>query len=329
MVVAGLGLVVWGLVRAQVSFNLAVLIAAAIAVLTIATTRAVLETGAVFFCTPISLIDGVLYSIRHSVGHVWQSIAGISSCYSVFEGSRNFTAQAMGHANKLAGSFSKHRKRLGASLLVALAVAAIACIGSSLWLAYTMGALNARSPRITTRPAQTAVNMTYQTMSSAGMPAIDIDAGETPRSMVATEEFEIAVDEGIEITSIDARRGWFFTGGLAVMVVVYALRLFVVWWPIHPIGLLLGHSDAASHAFLSVFLAWLIKAVAFRIGGVRALRKLAPCFVGLLAGFAVGMLGSWLIAISAGLIDCAMLNHWSWDVFLQREWPNLIRWPAG
>ena len=65
--------------------------------------------------------------------------------------------------------------------------------------------------------------------------------------------------------------------------------------------------------------AWLVKFIILRVGGVAGLRKSTPCFVGILAGFALGVGFSWLVLIGAGAYDCAAVGRWTWEVFAQRQ----------
>ena len=51
----------------------------------------------------------------------------------------------------------------------------------------------------------------------------------------------------------------------------------------------------AIHSIFTVFLAWGIKVVLMRIGGVALYRRVRPLFLGLLVGYAMGILVSFLV----------------------------------
>lgn len=327
LVIAGLGGLFFSLLRFGIAPWLAVVFTLGAAVVIISATRLVLETGAMFFSTPIGFADAMLYSIRNSLQSAWTSVAGLA-CGHVYMGGRNFTAQAMGHANKLAGRLPGERRRLGLVLAGAIVCCTLACVYSQLAMSYQMGVESTRNNSPTMRHPRTPLNETVRTLASAGVPPIHLERGETPESVAQSEAFDLAREEGLKVPNVDSRRGRFFLGGFFGIVVLSLLRAYVAWWPIHPIGLLLCHSGAASHAFFSVFLAWLVKFLTFRIGGVGGLRKVSPCFVGILAGFAVGIAIAWVMGIGAGIYDCARLNHWTWEVFLQRKWVNLTHWAS-
>jgi hypothetical protein len=61
------------------------------------------------------------------------------------------------------------------------------------------------------------------------------------------------------------------------------------WWPLSPVGLTVATTWMVRRIALSVFLAWALKTLILRLGGVRAYRACRPFFVGLIVGFFVGV----------------------------------------
>ncbi|MCY3789606.1 MAG: hypothetical protein OXH63_12550, partial [Gemmatimonadetes bacterium] len=89
--------------------------------------------------------------------------------------------------------------------------------------------------------------------------------------------------------------GWLWTlsGGL-VMALLMIARQRLMWWPFHPLGFAVSAGWTMLYIWFSVFLAWLIKLVILRYGGVGLYHKIRPFFLGLIAGqFATG--GLWLV----------------------------------
>ncbi|MDE2734466.1 MAG: hypothetical protein OXI72_08755, partial [Gemmatimonadota bacterium] len=89
--------------------------------------------------------------------------------------------------------------------------------------------------------------------------------------------------------------GWLWTlsGGL-VMALLMIARQRLMWWPFHPLGFAVSAGWTMRYIWFSVFLAWLIKLVILRYGGVGLYHKIRPFFLGLIAGqFATG--GLWLV----------------------------------
>jgi hypothetical protein len=65
---------------------------------------------------------------------------------------------------------------------------------------------------------------------------------------------------------------------------LYAMRSHFFWWPFHPMGYVLAPMWFTHHLWMSVFVAWTIKALILRYGGLRAYAKALPLFLGLILG---------------------------------------------
>jgi hypothetical protein len=60
-------------------------------------------------------------------------------------------------------------------------------------------------------------------------------------------------------------------------------------WPLHPIGLAVALTNTVRIDWFGIFLAWLIKLIVLRFGGIILYRKILPFFVGLILGTCVGV----------------------------------------
>ena len=89
--------------------------------------------------------------------------------------------------------------------------------------------------------------------------------------------------------------GWIHTviGG-GVMVALILARQHFLWWPLHPVGYPIGCVWLMDQVWFSIFLAWLVKAVALKYGGPKLYRMLRPFFLGMILGQFV-IAGTWLI----------------------------------
>jgi len=98
------------------------------------------------------------------------------------------------------------------------------------------------------------------------------------------------------ITSTSEPSGrWFFFGlGAVIMWALMFLRQKFLWWPIHFIGFPVGASAPLVAAWFSIFLAWAIKALILKYGGIDIYRKMLPLFLGLILGEFVSA-GLWVI----------------------------------
>ena len=85
------------------------------------------------------------------------------------------------------------------------------------------------------------------------------------------------------------KMGIWLTGGLLV-VLFGVLQTRVLWWPAHPLGLMLFGMPYLQFYMLNVFLVWVAKLAVLRLGGIELYRRVLPCCYGLIVGyvFAVG-----------------------------------------
>ncbi len=87
--------------------------------------------------------------------------------------------------------------------------------------------------------------------------------------------------------------GWLHKGiGGAVMLGLMITQHRFQWWPFHALGYPI--SSAFGRMWFSVFLAWLLKAIILRYGGVSVYNRLKPFFLGLILG-ALTVAGFWVV----------------------------------
>lgn len=72
--------------------------------------------------------------------------------------------------------------------------------------------------------------------------------------------------------------------GAGLMSLMIWLQRNFLWWPIHPLGYVMGSTFTMGIMWFSIFLGWLIKGVVEKYGGFRVYRTLRPAFVGLVLG---------------------------------------------
>lgn len=93
-----------------------------------------------------------------------------------------------------------------------------------------------------------------------------------------------------------ARLGSFLTmgAGAASLTALTYLHHTFLWWPLHPIGYLMGASWPMINFWFPVFVGWVCKTLVLHYGGPRVYRRLLPGFLGLvLAEFAAA--GLWVV----------------------------------
>ena len=76
--------------------------------------------------------------------------------------------------------------------------------------------------------------------------------------------------------------------GGAAMLALTALHHRLSWWPLHPIGLVVGVIYKVRWCFLPFLLGWLCKVVVLRVGGAAGLQRAKPFFLGAMVGWFAG-----------------------------------------
>lgn len=72
--------------------------------------------------------------------------------------------------------------------------------------------------------------------------------------------------------------------GFAITMVLNALRMRIGWFPFHPVGYAVSSSWSMHRLWLPMFIAWSIKLIILRYGGLRLYRRALPFFLGIILG---------------------------------------------
>jgi hypothetical protein len=100
-----------------------------------------------------------------------------------------------------------------------------------------------------------------------------------------------------------------FLGGGAMTAWLAAMRVRYVGWPFHPLGYALSASWTSMVFWFPMFVAWIVKSLVVRYGGMRLFAKLRPLFLGMIFGeFTSAVV--WTLAAAA------------WDIM-----PPFFPWP--
>ncbi|MCK4590988.1 MAG: hypothetical protein KAT86_04480, partial [Candidatus Latescibacteria bacterium] len=107
----------------------------------------------------------------------------------------------------------------------------------------------------------------------------------------ATLPYQNSVTDMINTYGTDWRRLLFLGIGAVVMGGLTFMRYRFIWWPIHPLGYTIASTLPLRQAAFSIFLAWGIKMIIIKVGGVSLYRKMLPFFLGIVIGhfFAAGI----------------------------------------
>lgn len=77
---------------------------------------------------------------------------------------------------------------------------------------------------------------------------------------------------------------WAIGAGLVFTLLLNAIRMRVMWFPFHPVGYALAGNWSMNLLWVSMLIAWLIKLLLLRYGGLRLYRAAIPLFLGLILG---------------------------------------------
>jgi hypothetical protein len=106
----------------------------------------------------------------------------------------------------------------------------------------------------------------------------------------------------------DPRALLFIGVGVLVTLLLNVGRLRLAWWPLPPVGYVLQGGWMMRHIWFGLFVAWIIKSLILRYGGLRLYRQALPFFLGLILGeFLVASLWS-LVGIAT---EVRMWSFWS------------------
>ena len=159
---------------------------------------------------------------------------------------RSFVITSAANALRLGEEMGDRRRPLFWTLLLALAVALVAAVWTIMSLSHDYGNLN------------------LKIRSGGGY--------EYAESLIRTP-------------TAPHLWAWINTGiGAAIMAALTIARRFYVWWPLHPIGYAIGPINVMDALWFNLFLAWLIKILVLKYGGVKLYRATRPFFMGLILG---------------------------------------------
>lgn len=90
-----------------------------------------------------------------------------------------------------------------------------------------------------------------------------------------------AIDPGIQPNFV---RTLGLIVGFVVFLSCFTLRRQLIWFPLHPMGLIVCRGWAMENLWLMILIGWMAKALVVRYGGLDAYRGLRPLFLGLVLG---------------------------------------------
>ena len=226
----------------------------------VALTRIVAQCGLAYGRAPVIPASFTLHTVgSRSLGRSGMTALALS--FSWIADVRTIVMTSTANSLKLADSVKVNKRRLFWALQVAIVVCLISSAWGALYLGYRHGGINLSSWQF-----GWLSSYTYNWATNA-------------------------LKTGVEVTSTD----FIFIGiGALAMITVTFLQHLFFWWPLHPIGLAIGLTHPVFHTWFSVFLAWLLKLVIVKLGGIKLYRRARPFFLGMVLGVFTSA-GVWLV----------------------------------
>ncbi len=170
---------------------------------------------------------------------------------------RSFIMPLIAQINRLGDFVGKDKRRLFWGVFAAFVVGVVTSTFYTIWLGYRMGAYNFQPNWLIIYEGEWQYGMTLnEILNPARMEAIDY---------------------------------WFLLIGAGAMVVVNLMRYRFAWWPFHPIGFALSGLPAARRMGSTILVAWLVKLIMLKVGGVAFYRRSMPFVIGMLVGYTLAV----------------------------------------
>lgn len=257
VLLAALTYVVWWLCRAGMDLHVALLVVLALIVGYLGITRLVIQSGLYYLTMPIT---GQAFATAITGTALTPSnIGAISTSYSFFGDVQSIFMTSAAHGSRMV---ERPQRRLAWALGIAVIVGFGAGLPYLIHICYEYGANNLSSGLF-----KNAGNVAFRHMGHH----LDNPAG------------------------ADWWRLTLFSIGGFVYSVLMACQYRFAWWPLHPVGLAVASLWMIRRTVVSVFLAWAIKSAVMRYGGIQLYRQLRPFFLGIIAGYFLGVGASFLV----------------------------------
>ena len=193
-----------------------------------------------------------------------RSIAATDLMLAMYSWAKGFCMPGAANAAK-AGEQGGGGRTLGGAVLVGAILSLFACIGVTLWLGYFgTGAENFGSYDFTNGNRH---SYSY-TVSAIKNKGADVRSWWGPI--------------------------WGIVGGLITAALI-VLNHRVPWWPLHPVGFTVSYQYPTRASFFCIFVTWLCKLIIIRVGGMMLYNRSRIFFIGLLLGYSVAVLISFVL----------------------------------
>ena len=237
--------------------------------------RVIAETGLVYLRGSVMPPTFALFSLGSgAIGP--SSMVTFANSFAYFTDAKSLATASSVHICWLAAAVRGSKKAFTGALLAAGAAAAVTSVAFTLYLGYEHGAYNFRAFEFRTHP----------------------------------HIFTYFVRKSEESLPPDWWRLAFYAIGIVAMALLTLARYHFSWWPVHPIGFAIMETFAVRGTIFTIFIVWLAKSLIFRIGGIALYRRGQPFFLGILAGFVIGVAISAMVDVIWFPGEGHSVHHW-------------------
>lgn len=269
-IVLGLPFIVFWLHRSGMDYKLTVPLVIAAFVLYTGVARIIAESGLLYVMGPLTAQTFSIYLVgANSVSA--RALTSLSLSY-VISPTPPFGAphpyidsplSALAHIAKIGEFIRRDRRRLFLAVALSYVTMSIFAVSLTLYWGYSKGADNFGHPFV-----HSGVHLYPDTISKIKKPF-----------------------------GADWSRIAFFGVGAVVMAAMTLARYRLPGWPLHPIGFTISGTDLVRNNVALIFIAWAVKSLILKTGGIVLYRRFRTLFIGLLAGHVIGSLASILIGL--------------------------------
>jgi hypothetical protein len=215
-------------------------------------TRIVAEAGAGWHFAPNFNPHALIFSLFGQTGFGARDLTMLAYTDWIDMDYRDHPMPHQLEAMKMGSAGAIGTRRLVTALLLAAVLGAVAAFWANLHIYYEYGAATAKS-----RPWITSVGQApFRSLR------VWLDSPRPPDLTFVT---------GIGI-------------GLATVAALGLARQRLSGWPLHPLGYAIANTNSMDYMWMPFLIAWVIKALLLRYGGMRLYRAALPFFLGLILG---------------------------------------------
>jgi len=264
LLVLGLVYIIGWMVRSGMAVSHAAIFIVGALIAFLGLTKIICEAGLAYARTPVTP-SAFVHSFLGPVGLGPASVVGLGMALSWSGDTRTIAMTSAATGAKLGSGGEVQPRRLFGAMCVALVAGLVASMVAVFFIGYVYGGMNLGGWQFTGMNRATGAWMIQH----------------------------MRIEESGHAGMSYPKMGFMLIGG-AVAAVLILCRYRFPWWPIHPAGLAVGLTHPTYHVWFSVFIAWLVKVIVLKLGGIALYRRTRPFFLGMVLG-AFTTAGVWLI----------------------------------